>query len=36
VRIEELLASLPKMDASVIEKANNLIEGLAMLMTSGA
>ena len=36
VRIEELLASLPKMDASAIEKANNLIEGLAMLITSGA
>jgi hypothetical protein len=36
VKIAELLASLPRMDASAIEKANNLIEGLAMLMTSGA
>ena len=36
VKIAELLASLPRMDASAIEKADNLIEGLAMLMTSGA
>ena len=36
VRIAELLASLPRMDASVVERADNLIDGLDALMTSGA